>query len=79
MYTFEKENDYQIRDNIRGTVIGSCSKGIFLELEDGEEAFARFGKLEIGTTVLCTIRKNANEYWRMLVSIDSVYEDIIAA
>ena len=69
MWTWEYEEDgTNIRDGIRGTVIGGCSKGIFLSLEDGQEAFAHFGGLNPGTTVL----KKATEKWKVLVSIDSI-------
>lgn len=64
--------DWNIRDSMYGVVVGGCKSGVFLKLENGEEAFASFGKLNPGTVVLCTIRKKATENWRILVSIDSV-------
>lgn len=58
MWTWDYEEDgTNIRDGVRGTVTGGCSKGIFLALEDGQEAFAHFGGLNPGTTVLCTVLK----------------------
>lgn len=33
-----EEEGTNIRDGVRGTVTGGCSKGIFLALEDGQEA-----------------------------------------
>ena len=65
-----EEEGINIRDGVRGTVTGGCSKGIFLALEDGQEAFAHFGGLNPGTTVLCTVLKKATEKWKVLVSID---------
>ena len=70
MWNLDYEEDgTNIRDGIRGTVIGGCSKGLFLALEDGQEAFAHFGGLTPGTTVLCTVLKKATEKWKVLVRI----------
>lgn len=77
IWDYEEEGT-NIRDGVRGTVIGGCSKGIFLTLEDGQEAFARFGGLNPGTTVLCTVLKKATEKWKVLVSIDSIENVAIA-
>ena len=44
MWTWDYEEDgTNIRDGARGTVTGGCSKGIFLALEDGQEAFLSLG------------------------------------
>lgn len=66
------DNECNIRDGVRAVVTGGCSKGLFLRLENGQEAFASFGSLVPGTEVLCTILKKATERWRVLVAIDSV-------
>ena len=66
------ENDCNIRD--KAVVTGGCSKGLFLRLENGQEAFASFGGLVPGTEVLCTVLKKATERWRVLVAIDSALE-----
>lgn len=58
------------RDRCYGVVTGGCSKGVFLTLEDGQEAFAYFGTLPVGTWVFCNVRRLAAENRRMLVSID---------
>ncbi len=44
IWNYEEEG-INIRDGVRGTVIGGCSKGIFLSLEDGQEAFAQKWKV----------------------------------
>lgn len=81
MWSWDYEEGTNIRDGVRGTVTGGCSKGIFLALEDGQEAFAHFGGLNPGTTVLCTVLKKAiggniqgrgliklcSEFWRPFI------------
>lgn len=63
MWNWDYEEGTNIRDGVRGTVTGGCSKGIFLALEDGQEAFAHFGGLNPGTTVLCTVLKKARKLY----------------
>ena len=65
-------NEYDIFDVLPATVIDSCNKGIFLRLEGGDEAFAYFGRLPIGTKLLCSVRKKATANLRALVSVDTV-------
>ena len=72
IWNYEEEG-INIRDGVRGTVIGGCSKGIFLSLEDGQEAFAHFGGLNPGTIVLCTVLKKATEKWKVLVSLSLIH------
>lgn len=74
-----EDEDYCVRDGVRAVVTGGCSKGLFLRLENGQEAFASFGGLVPGTEVLCTGLKKATERWRVLVAIDSVLERELAA
>lgn len=72
MMEYEREG-YDVMDGCYGTVIGSCRKGAFLQLDNGQDAFAyKFANLWPGTKVLCTVRKLAEEGRRMLVTIDSV-------
>ena len=66
--------EYRVRDAVVGTVTGGCSSGVFVELENGESAFAHFCGLETGTKVFCSILRKATEKWLILVSIDSVME-----
>ena len=73
------DSDYNIRDGVCGVVTGGCKSGLFLELENGQEAFASFGGLYPGDKVLCTVLKKATDKWRVLVAIDSVLEEAIAA
>lgn len=80
MWSYEyDEDDYNVRDGVRAVVTGGCSKGLFLHLENGQEAFASFGGLVPGTEVICTVLKKATERWRVLVAIDSVLERELAA
>ena len=64
--------EYDIHDVVMGTVTGGCANGVFLKLENGENAYAKFGFLKSGTKVLCSILKKATEKWLTLTSIDSV-------
>lgn len=72
-----------VRDTLNATVIGSCKTGIFLLLENGEEAFSRFNYLCEGTKVLCSVKRLESELknLRVLVEIESVlnYTSITAA
>lgn len=80
MWNYEyKDDDYNIRDGVHAVVIGGCNKGLFLRLENGQEAFASFGGLIPGTEVFCTVFKKSTERWRVLVSIDSVLDRELAA
>ena len=73
MWSIEQvEDNFDIRDVLYGVVIGGCGKGLFLTLENGQEAFSRFGGLAPGSEVLCSVIKKAGENGRALVSIDSV-------
>ena len=65
---------YEAYDSAYGAVIGECSNGLFLELDNGETAFSYFGGLRKGTRVLGTIRRKAEDALRRLVSIDSVLD-----
>ncbi len=68
---------YERFDGCYGTVIDRCLKGAYLELDNGELAFAyKFGNLFPGTKVLCTVLKQAAEDRKMLVSIDSVLQPV---
>jgi len=73
MWSIEQNDvNFNIRDVVYGVVTGGCGKGLFLTLENGEEAFSYFGGLAPGSEVLCSVMKKANENLRVLVSIDSV-------
>lgn len=64
---------YDILDGCYGIIENCCLKGAFLSLDNGEPAFAyKFGNLQPGTEVLCTVRRLAYGDQRMLVTIDSV-------
>ena len=73
-----EEEGINVRDSVCGVVTGGCRSGLFLRLEDGQEAYARFGGIYPGARVLCTVIKRATDRWRVLVSVDSVLEDAAA-
>ena len=77
-YDFENENYNNIRDGLYGTVRDNCRTGVFLDLENGEPAFASFGFLKPGQRVFCTVLKKANERFRTFVSIDSILCESVA-
>lgn len=67
--------NYEVLEGCYGKVIGTCQKGAFLALDNGQEAFAyKFANLYPGTSVLCTVRRLADAQRRMLVTIDSVVD-----
>lgn len=74
-----QDNEFNVRDGVCGVITGGCRNGLFVELENGQEAFALFGGLYPGTKVLCTVLKKATEKWRVLVAIDSVLAEAAAA
>ena len=74
-----QNNEVHVRDGVYGVITGSCKSGLFVELENGQEAFAMFGGLYPGTEVFCTVLKKATETWRVLVAIDSVLAEPTAA
>ena len=63
---------FEIRDSVKAIVSCCTSKGIYLEMENGENAYAVFNRLPVGTQVYCTVLKKATERWFTLVAIDSV-------
>ena len=64
---------YEVFDGCYGTVKDRIREGVYLELDNGQEAFAfRFANLLPGSKVLCTVLKLPREGRKMLVSIDSV-------
>lgn len=69
------DDDFCVRDGVLGVVTGRCKTGVFLLLENGQEAFASFGWLNPGTEVLCTVFKKATERWRVLVVVDAVVKE----
>ena len=64
---------YEVFDGCYGTVRDRNREGVYLDLNNGQEAYAfRFVNLLLGSKVLCTVLKLPQEEKRMLVSIDSV-------
>lgn len=72
---------YNIEDNFDGYVKGDCCFGtvtsrggdkLYLDLDNGQQAIAyRFGNLQAGAEVYCTVQKNAGRNRRMEVTVDS--------
>ena len=77
----EKKIRYAVHDSVIGKVVYVTPKGLFLELDNGDTAYANFGPLKIGTKVYCTVRKKATgDRYYIYVTIDSVdYDDEYAA
>lgn len=66
---------YEPFEGCYGIVTGRCHAGAYLQLDNGEEAFAyKFGNLYPGTKVLCTVLRRPQEGKKTLVSIDSVVQ-----
>lgn len=70
------DHNFCVRDGVLGVVTGGCKTGVFLLLENGQEAFASFGWLNPGTEVLCTVLKKATKRWRALVTVDAVLKEV---
>lgn len=70
--------NYEPFEECYAIVTGRCSTGVFLRLDNNEEAFAYSFNLIPGTKVLCTVRKSATDNRRTLVWIDSVIQYAIA-
>ena len=69
----------EVFDGCYGTITGRCQKGAYLELDNGQKAFAyKYANLLPGTKVLCTVLKQAVDNRSMLVSIDSIASYAIA-
>lgn len=73
------EETVNVGDSVYGVVVGSCCKGLFLLLDQGEEAFACFGTLDIGTKVLCSIIKKGVDSEKTFVEVDAVLSDSMVA
>lgn len=64
---------YEVLDGCYGTVTGRNRSGAYLELDNGQAAFAyKFANLFPGTRVLCTVLRLPTDLRNMLVSIDHV-------
>lgn len=63
---------YSNRDTCYGTVWCRNSRGVYLRLDGGETAFAYgFLGLKNGSRVCCSVRRQANGFKSMEVTIDS--------
>ena len=62
-----------VGDSCTGRVIGKDRGGLYLELANGDRAYARFGFLPIGTEVICSYLKAPGRgFLFALVGIDSI-------
>ena len=69
------ETRYEPFEGCYGTITERCRAGAYLQLDNGEEAFAyKFGNLFPGTKVLCTVLRLPQEGKKTLVSIDSIVQ-----
>lgn len=67
------EHRYSEKDMCTGTVLGKCNSGVFIGLDNGNEAFAyNFFCVPDGAKVLCSVKRCAAEGRRVLVTIESV-------
>ena len=65
--------EYEVLDMYYAKVIGKCRSGIYLEMENNQQAFAyNYLSLLPGSEVLCSILRKPKGEKGMLVSIDSV-------
>lgn len=66
---------YRVWDTCTGTVEGKSRDGVYLTLDNGEEAFAfRYTGLKIGDKVFCSVKHPARDGRKMLVTIDSTLQ-----
>lgn len=71
----KKTVDYEVYESCYGYVNSRCGHGIFLELDNGQRAFAyKYWSLRSGSKVLCTILRKPTNDKLTLVGIDSVVE-----
>ncbi|MBR4026430.1 MAG: hypothetical protein IKJ01_02575 [Lachnospiraceae bacterium] len=59
-------------DAYEAIVKGNNRNGVFMVMENGESAFSFYGELPIGTKVIVSILKLANERFPARVAIESV-------
>lgn len=65
-------NEYEKGDSCYAVIVGHNSKGSYLELDNGQKAFAySAGNLKNGTRILCTIAKGAEGERKALARLDS--------
>ena len=66
-------NEYEKGDCSYATVVGHNSKGSYLELDNGQRAFAySAGNLRNGTKIICTIAREADADRNALAKLDSI-------
>ena len=64
---------YEKFDSCYGIITGYCKSGAFIELDNGQEAFAYdAASLPENTKIICTVKKPAVNGLRTLVNLDSV-------
>ncbi len=64
---------YEVFDECYGVITGRCRKGAFIQLENGQEAFAyRYANLRPGSEVICAVQRPPREGLRMLVTVSHI-------
>ena len=78
-YSDKMMNGLYVGDTCCGKVIGAGGKGVYVELENGQTAYAHGISLKSGTQVFCSLLRHATEESFAKVSIDSCRFDLLAA
>lgn len=69
----DAHTEYEVFDECYGVITGRCGKGAFIQLENGEEAFAyRYANLRPGSEVICAVQRLPREGLRTLVTVSHV-------
>ena len=69
------EIGYDIGGSMRRVVTECSAKGVYLDSDNGQGAFATLGSLPCGSEVFCTVLKKPTDRWLTLVAIDAVSDD----
>ncbi|MBR5090106.1 MAG: hypothetical protein IK093_11830 [Ruminiclostridium sp.] len=72
-------NTYDIHDSCCAVITYIKGDTLFLRLDSGETAVAKFSRLPLGTKVICTVTRHSTEGHNTRVSIDSVIRNRLAA
>lgn len=67
------EKKYERGDAAYGVVTSRCSKGAYIDLDNGEYAFCIDGSgFREGTRIICSIKKPSMDHNRVIVKLDNV-------
>ena len=74
----KNSSEYEVFDTCWGEVIGKCNSGIYLGLDNKQYAFAYgYTGLAAGSKVLCSVKRKSYEDKCILVTIDSVIDNML--